>query len=137
MQSVMLELVPCGVLMVSSHVGDISFIPAHIMPLHTIIIADICKFTSFSPYFLIAGLCLDQPGGTCLPKRQPKVISHQVVLYNINGTQVSVTHVWTDLLSLFICRLVARWSWSITALLVAVFVSLQLQIADQCKYLMP
>jgi len=34
-----------------------------------------------------SGLCLDQPGGTCLPKRQPKVISHQVVLYNANGTQ--------------------------------------------------
>jgi len=34
-----------------------------------------------------SGLCLDQPGGTCLPKRPPKIISHQVVLYNVNGTQ--------------------------------------------------
>ena len=70
------------------------------------------------------------------------MISHQVVLYNVNGTQVSVTHVWSTeqssgLLSLFIFRLVARWSWSITALHVAVFVSLQLQTVDQCKLLMP
>jgi len=35
-----------------------------------------------------SGLCLDQPGGTCLPKRQPKLVSHQVVLYNVNGSQV-------------------------------------------------
>ena len=37
---------------------------------------------------LFSGLCLDQLGGTCLPKRQPKTISHQVVFYSVNGTQV-------------------------------------------------
>merc|ERR1719394_191980 len=34
-----------------------------------------------------SGLCLDQLGGTCLPKRQPKIVSHQVVFYDVNGTQ--------------------------------------------------
>ena len=38
--------------------------------------------------FTFSGLCLDQLGGTCLPKRQPKIISHQVVFYDVNGTQV-------------------------------------------------
>ena len=74
-----------------SHVREISFIHDHI-------IVDDISFLQ---------------GYACLPKRQPKVISHQVVLYNINGTQVSATHVWTGeqstgLLSLFIFRLVAR-----------------------------
>ena len=34
------------------------------------------------------GVCLDKVGETCLPKRKPKVVSHEVVLYSINGTQV-------------------------------------------------
>lgn len=38
--------------------------------------------------FTFSGLCLDQLGGTCLPKRQPKIVSHQVVFYDVNGTQV-------------------------------------------------
>jgi len=38
-----------------------------------------------------SGLCLDQLGGTCLPKRQPKTISHQVVFYSVNGTQTCRT----------------------------------------------
>jgi len=35
-----------------------------------------------------SGVCLDKVGETCLPKRKPKVVSHEVVLYSINGTQV-------------------------------------------------
>ena len=41
--------------------------------------------------FTFSGLCLSQLGGSCLPKRQPKIISHQVVFYDVNGTQVSQT----------------------------------------------
>ena len=37
-----------------------------------------------------AGVCLDKVGETCLPKRKPKVVSHEVVLYSINGTQVKI-----------------------------------------------
>ena len=51
-------------------------------------------FYALISLLFIPGLYLDQPGGTCLPKRQPKVISHQVVLYNVNGTQVGVTFVY-------------------------------------------
>ena len=43
--------------------------------------------------FTFSGLCLDQLGGTCLPKRQPKIISHQVVFYDVNGTQVGCVNI--------------------------------------------
>ena len=48
-----------------------------------------CPALSAGIIFTFPGLCLDQLGGTCLPKRQPKIISHQVVFYDVNGTQVS------------------------------------------------
>ena len=35
-----------------------------------------------------AGVCLGKVGETCLPKRKPKVVSHEVVLYHNNGSQV-------------------------------------------------
>ena len=46
------------------------------------------RIIKYTVYMFISGLCLDQLGGTCLPKRQPKTISHQVVFYSVNGTQV-------------------------------------------------
>jgi len=35
-----------------------------------------------------SGVCVNSAGLTCHPKKKPKIISHEVVLYNANGTQV-------------------------------------------------
>jgi len=35
-----------------------------------------------------SGVCVNSAGLTCHPKKKPKIIAHEVVLYNSNGTQV-------------------------------------------------
>ena len=66
-----------------------------VMPpvMSAVIMATVCPVRII---FTFSGLCLDQLGGTCLPKRQPKIISHQVVFYDVNGTQVCLrlSSVW-------------------------------------------
>ena len=37
----------------------------------------------------ILGVCVNSAGLTCHPKKKPKIVSHEVVLYNANGSQVS------------------------------------------------
>ena len=34
------------------------------------------------------GVCVSSAGWTCHPKKKPKIVTHDVVLYNINGSQV-------------------------------------------------
>ena len=34
------------------------------------------------------GVCVSSAGYTCHPKKKPKIVTHDVVLYNINGSQV-------------------------------------------------
>lgn len=35
-----------------------------------------------------SGVCVNSAGLTCHPKKKPKIVSHEVVLYNANGSQV-------------------------------------------------
>jgi len=34
------------------------------------------------------GVCLEKSGYTCHAKKKPKIVTHQVVLYSVNGTQI-------------------------------------------------
>ena len=40
--------------------------------------------------FSWSGVCVSSAGLTCHPKKKPKIVSHDVVLYNANGSQVIV-----------------------------------------------
>ena len=38
------------------------------------------------------GVCVSSAGLTCHPKKKPKIVSHDVVLYNSNGSQVRLSY---------------------------------------------
>ena len=44
--------------------------------------------TQIISIFPSAGVCVSSAGWTCHPKKKPKIVTHDVVLYNINGSQV-------------------------------------------------
>ena len=50
--------------------------------------------SSFQKIFihLLSGVCVSSAGLTCHPKKKAKIVSHDVVLYNANGSQVDIAH---------------------------------------------
>ena len=40
-------------------------------------------------YSYCLGVCVSSAGLTCHPRKKPKIVSHDVVLYNANGSQVN------------------------------------------------
>ena len=42
-------------------------------------------------YYYCLGVCVSSAGLTCHPRKKPKIVSHDVVLYNANGSQVKLT----------------------------------------------
>ena len=48
-------------------------------------------FRHFKKYLhLLSGVCVSSAGLTCHPKKKARIVSHDVVLYNANGSQVLV-----------------------------------------------
>ena len=49
------------------------------------------NISSFRKYFhLFTGVCVSSAGLTCHPKKKARIVSHDVVLYNANGSQVDI-----------------------------------------------
>ena len=50
-------------------------------------------FRHFKKYLhLLSGVCVSSAGLTCHPKKKARIVSHDVVLYNANGSQVDIGH---------------------------------------------